>query len=127
MLVISLLWAGAARFTSVELARYVVRSGTAPEPEPEPAPAPAPEQAVVVIPSPPEDELERIESSLGWSVGALTLSTLGFAFPLAKLASLPLLITGMLPVVRNAWRSAREGRVLDYSTMIVVGTPNRCA
>jgi len=125
MLVISLLWAGAALFTSVELARYVVKSGSEPVPEPEPEPTPEPEpeeMVVVVIPPEPEDRLDRIESSLGWSMGALALSTIGLAFPLARLASLPLIVTGMLPVIRNSWRGAREGRVFDYSTMVVVGT-----
>jgi cation transport ATPase len=119
MLIISLLWAGAALFTSSELIRYMA----SPDPAPGPEPDPKPDAPVVVEPLPaPEDSLDRIEASLGWSVGALTLSTIGLVFPLARLASLPLLLTGMLPVVRSAWHGLREGRWVDFSGMVVLGT-----
>lgn len=120
MIVISLLWAGAALFTSVELIRHVAApdgEGELPE-RPEP---PAPEVAGPAVVMEP-DVFERTEESLGLSVGALTLSAVGWVFPLARLASSAILLVGMVPIARTAWRTARDDRRVDFPGLIVLGT-----
>ncbi len=124
-MIVGLLWAGGALFTGYELVRYVVAPDERrkPEPEPEPELEPEPERpATVRIPDAPTDGFEQIEASLSLSAGALALSVVGWAFPVARLLSLPPLLLGMVPVVRDAWQNLRETGRPDFAALITIGT-----
>ena len=119
MLVVSLLYAGAAVVTGIELIRYV-RADDAVE---------AGEPSVVDSPSETEDDdgeetdsFEAIDESFGVSVGALALSLMGNVVPFARLVSVPLLIVGIVPSAREAWHNVRETKKIDYVGLTTVGT-----
>ncbi|PRQ08458.1 P-type ATPase [Enhygromyxa salina] len=132
MLLLNLLWAGAALFTSRELVRFIADEEPEPEPEFELEPDPAAQlddgaASVVVIPgssgpgpseNPNEDPAEA-GRALVLSVGALALAGVGsLGLSVARWTSWGLALTAGLPIVRRAWRNFEQERRLDYRGLV---------
>ena len=129
MLLLSILWIGAAYLSGREVVVFLKEQGRAPEPEPEPEPEPGDAEAgpgdALVLREPPapseDDELSASNKTLGLAVGGLAVATVGaLVHPALPLLSVPLLLAGIVPAARRAWRESRAKRRLSYAGLEII-------
>ncbi|MEM9455901.1 MAG: HAD-IC family P-type ATPase [Myxococcota bacterium] len=125
MLIVSLLWAGAAYVAGKELIHFVVDE---PEPSPEtierpPPPAPPLDEdgGVTASDSSEFDSREDDDRALVLSLGALSLAGAGrLVSPAFGLLSSSVLVIGAYPMLRRTWRNLIDQRIFDFEGLLAV-------
>lgn len=139
MLIISLLWMGAAYLSGREVVVFLQEQGQDREPPvaPPPPPDPPPEDDLASgiqtlrEPPTPRDEAEELRTAnrtLGLAAGGAVAAGFGmFLYPALSLLSVPLLIAGIVPAAKHAWRESRAKKQLSYAGLEIVQAASELA
>jgi Cu2+-exporting ATPase len=131
MLILGLVWMGAAFLSGREVVVFLREQGPdgAPSPEPAPTPDDTPDEArasdIRTLREPStqseEEELRSSNRTLGLAAGGAVAAGFGaLVHPALPLLGVPLLIAGIVPAARRAWRESRAKKQLSYAGLEIV-------